>query len=191
MSDINETHPFKVVTDISVLFQNRKQLDALFAQCARALERARISEGAAEIRQETDEHLTVHFRTSADHDRFLEALRGKKPNNASASGPRPCTDVKKFKPDNYHVVHTVTVCDSIDPRGDMNHLVQVCQIMKCDDFRVLFEKGEINVYMPEDTSVESFDAVNEALIAEKHKEGIEISTKRTDSNTGPGIRLAQ
>lgn len=191
MSDVNETHPYRVVTDISVLSQNKNELGALFVQCAQALKLACITEGAAEIRQETDDHLTVHFQTSADHDRFLNALRGKKTESADILGPRVCADVKKFEPADYRVAYTVTVCNSIDPRGDMDHLVQVCQFMKCDDFRVLFEGGDINVYLPKNMSAEIFEIINEALIAQKQKEGVQISTPRRNSNTGPNIRLVQ
>lgn len=191
MSDLERTHPYKYVQDISVLRGSRKVLGALSRSVTHALTLSKLPPGAAIIGNEDENQLIVHFCKAADCETFTRNLSALDLNDFISS---PCTKQRvEFNPENYNIVWTVGVYPSIDPHGDINHLIEVCKKAGYQDFRVIYEKDkeDINVYLPRGQSPAFFYAVNEQLTEEKRRTNIEISTLRKPTAPGTHLRIVE
>ncbi len=187
MSDTNKTHPYLVKWDISML-PDAKTLGQLYTQLTEAFERAGIPPGSAELRQESNEFIDIHFKTEQQKERFLETTSGK-----PKAAPIVTNAFKQvdFNPEDYNFVLSLEMDPSIDPRGDIQHLIEVCQKSGYKDFRVIQDDNEINVYLLKGKSTALFHDYNRWLTREKAIAGTPISILRTAEQKKPSLRLVK
>lgn len=74
MSDINETHPYRSIHDLSGLSSAPDAKSLLIACFVKALREAKIAPGSFEITPTGDTELSLHLTCAHDLKRFHESL---------------------------------------------------------------------------------------------------------------------
>ncbi len=189
MSGSNEGNQRHIFTQVAIPPDTIGNWIQAFLQ---AMKKAEIPEGTAEIVQDSDDTLTISFKSATACEAFTEALGGKKKPVATIDIIDDNDDVLEisFNPAEHKIAYSMTVPPDKTPAGYSQPLIEVCQMCEYKSFRVLFEDGKLNVYIGKDEDDILFKLVNKELVSKKHDQGIQISTPRT-GNEGTGLKLVR